>query len=193
MSTDNSGLEIVDDFLPKEVAENLEELYSKEKEWELMNQVRETHYQHVFKSASDYFPMEDEFYMAKFHRSQKLESQISNIFDKYFKPKLIEFSGKKLLEFDTRCYKLDDGDFYRTHVDDYAGTVGCVYYLNKRWCWDWGGILHIGETEGELTSIFPKFNRIVIHDMKQFRFNHFISPVASYAREPRYSIVSFNK
>jgi Rps23 Pro-64 3,4-dihydroxylase Tpa1-like proline 4-hydroxylase len=158
-----------------------------------MNQVRETHYQHVFKSTSDYFPMEDEFYMAKFHRSQKLESQISNIFDKYFKPKLIEFSGKKLLEFDTRCYKLSCEDFYRTHVDDYAGTVGCVYYLNKRWCWDWGGILHIGERDDELTSIFPKFNRLVIHDMKKFRFNHFVSPVTNYAKQSRYSIVSFNK
>ena len=193
MKNNLNGLEIIDDFLPNKVAEHLEYLYINEKKWEMLDQVRKNHYKHVFKNDSDYFPMEDESYMARFNRSSNLEKQINDIFDKYFKPKLIEFSQKKLLEFDTRCYKLDDGDFYRTHVDDYAGTVGCVYYLNKRWCWDWGGILHIGERDDELTSIFPKFNRIVIHDMKKFRFNHFISPVTNYAKQSRYSIVSFNK
>jgi len=189
----SKGLEVIDNFLPVDVANHLETLYTKDDGWELIDQVRETHYQHVFKNDSEYFPNEDEHYMARFKRSEQLEREISDIFDEYFKPKLISFSQKKLLEFDTRCYKLDHEDFYRTHIDDYAGTVGCVYYLNKRWCWDWGGILHIGERDDELTSIFPKFNRIVIHDMKKFRFNHFISPVANYAKQARYSIVSFNK
>ena len=189
----SNGLEVIDNFLPIDVANYLEALYNRNNDWELINQVRETHYQHVFKNDSDYFPNEDEHYMAKFSRSTVLEIKIAHLFKEYFKPKLISFSQKKLLEFDTRCYKLEHGDFYRTHVDDYAGTVGCVYYLNKRWCWDWGGILHIGERDDELTSIFPKFNRIVIHDMKKFRFNHFISPVTNYAKQARYSIVSFNK
>ena len=193
MKNNSEGLEIIDDFLPKDVAQHLERLYVREQEWEHIDQVRESYYQHVFKNDSDYFPKEDEYYLAKFDRSRRLEVKIAHIFKKYFEPKLIEFSQKKLLEFDTRCYKLDHEDFYRTHVDDYAGTVGCVYYLNKRWCWDWGGILHIGERDDELTSIFPKFNRIVIHDMKKFIFNHFISPVTNYAKQSRYSIVSFNK
>ena len=189
----SEGMEIIDDFLPIDVANDLEKLYSKEQDWELLDQVRENHYKHVFKNDSNYFPNEDEHYLAKFNRSTNLEVKVGDVFEKYFKPKLIQFSKKNLLEFDVRCYKLGCGNFYRTHVDDYAGTVGCVFYLTKRWCWDWGGILHIGERDDELKSIFPKFNRIVIHDMKKFRFNHFISPVTEYAKEFRYSIVSFNK
>jgi Rps23 Pro-64 3,4-dihydroxylase Tpa1-like proline 4-hydroxylase len=104
-----------------------------------------------------------------------------------------EISNNNLSDFDVRCYKLDSGDFYRTHIDSYAGIVGCVYYLQKDWCWDWGGILNIATEDESLIPIFPKFNRLVIHDMKQFRFPHFISPVTHYAKNSRYTIVSFNK
>ena len=188
-----NGYCVIDNFLPTEVANHLQKLYSKQTDWELINQVRKNHYQHVFKNDSEYFPNEDEHYMAKFSRSNKLEVKINHIFDEYFKPKLNELSGTDLLKFDMRCYKLGVGDFYRTHMDDYAGTIGCVYYINKRWSWDWGGILHIGQKDDELTSIFPKFNRIVIHDMKKFRFPHFISHVTNYAKEERFTIVSFNR
>ena len=189
-----NGFIVIDDFLPLDIANKLEQLYSVEEDWEFMNQVRENHYRHVFKTDSDLFPTEDESYLAKFSRSKSLEeSYVKGVFDEFFQSKLRELSGRDLLEFDTRCYKLDTGDFYRTHMDDYAGTIGCVYYLNKRWCWDWGGILHIGKSDDSLKSIFPKFNRIVIHDMKKFRFPHFISPVTSYAKNSRYTIVSFNK
>ena len=68
-----------------------------------------------------------------------------------------------------------------------------TFYLNKNWCWDWGGILHIGVEDDSLNSIFPKYNRLVVHDMKKFRFPHFISPVTDYAKSSRYTIVSFNK
>ena len=135
----------------------------------------------------------DEVYMARFKRSNFLENNIRDIFEKFFKPKLNELVDSELSEFDVRCYKLDIGDFYRTHIDDYAGTIGTTFYLNKNWCWDWGGILHIGEKDDSLTSIFPKYNRLVVHDMKKFRFPHFISPVTDYAKSSRYTIVSFNK
>ena len=189
-----NGLLIIDDFLPTPIAEKLESLYSTEKEWNFVDQVRENHYKHVFKTNSSFFPNENESYLAKFSRSEVLEEgYVDEVFDTFFKPKLRELSGENLLEFDTRCYKLDEGDFYRTHMDDYDGTIGCVYYLNKTWCWDWGGILHIGEKDDSLTSIFPKFNRLVVHDMKKFRFPHFISPITEYAKNSRYTIVSFNK
>ena len=187
------GFLIIDNFLPIDEANKLEKLYSSEKSWDIMDQVREKHYSHVFKMDSQTFPQKDEIYSARFQRSNTLEKEIDEIFKRFFKPTLNELAKSDLLEFDVRCYKLGEGDFYRTHMDDYAGTIGCVYYLNKRWCWDWGGILHIGKEDDSLSSIFPKFNRIVVHDMKKFRFPHFISPVTNYAKSDRYTIVSFNK
>ena len=189
----NDGFLVIDNFLPISVINKLETLFINQNEWEYLEQTRENHYKHVFKMNSSYFPEKDEVYLAKFYRSNILEREIIKIFDDFFKPKLNEISNSNLLEFDTRCYKLESGDFYRTHIDDYAGTVGCVYYLNKRWCWDWGGILHIGGEDDELKSIFPKYNRIVILNNKKFRFPHFISPVTDYAKSSRYTIVSFNK
>ena len=93
-----------------------------------------------------------------------------------------------------RCDKLTEGGYYRTHIDDYAGEIGSIYYANKRWCYDWGGILHVGDKEDDkLTSIFPKFNRIIFLNHKKFKFPHFISEVSDYAFNSRYSMITFNK
>ena len=187
------GYYIIDDFLPLDIANDLEKSYSKTNDWDIIEQFRENHYKHVHKTDSPYLPNEDEYYLAKFRRSSTLEMGIDKVFNKFFKPKMNEITNNNLSEFDVRCYKLDSGDFYRTHIDSYAGTVGCVYYLTKDWSWDWGGILNIAIEDDSLIPIFPKFNRLVIHDMKEFRFPHFISPVTDYAKNSRYTIVSFNK
>ena len=63
VKNNSEGLEIIDDFLPKDVAQHLERLYVREQEWEHIDQVRESYYQHVFKNDSDYFPKEDEYYL----------------------------------------------------------------------------------------------------------------------------------
>ncbi len=52
-----------------------------------------------------------------------------NIFDKYFKPVLKSISQSELSEYDVRCYKLDDGCHYRTHIDDWLGEIGCIYFF----------------------------------------------------------------
>lgn len=191
------GYVVIDDFLPLEKANQINELYLAQKQWEKIDQIREKHYNHVFATKSIYLPKEDEFYMARFGRSRDLEKStiINQIYNQFFVPELNRYSGCELKNFDIRCYNLNKGDFYRSHIDDYAGSIGCVYYLNKKWIWDWGGLLHINSYDGDSDSvetIFPKFNRMILLDHKKFKFPHFVSVVSEFAKEARYSIVSFN-
>jgi Rps23 Pro-64 3,4-dihydroxylase Tpa1-like proline 4-hydroxylase len=191
------GYVVIDNFLPAEVADELNSMYCSEKNWEHIDQTRKEHYQHVFATKSLYLPKADESYRARFGRSRDLEKNIrlNQIYAEHFVPPLKQFSEADLKVFDVRCYQLKPGDFYRSHIDDYAGDIGCVYYINKKWIWDWGGLLHVNSYEGDadfVDTIFPKFNRAVFLDHKKFKFPHHVSVVAEYAKESRFSIVSFN-
>lgn len=191
------GFAIIDNVLPLELAEEIYDAYYEETEWDLFNQVRENHYSHVFKSPNPFLPQEGEAYSAKFNRSSNLENLnlIKNTFNNIFVPLLKSVSPFHVDDFDVRCYKLDKNDYYRTHIDDYAGTINLIYYVNKEWRWDWGGILNVlSHDDLELCeSIFPKFNRVVLLNNKVFRSPHFVSSVEPFALNSRYSIVSFNK
>jgi len=193
---DTLGYVIVDDFLPSPAAQSLHQTYEKS-EWKLIDQKRPDHYKHVFETANDRLPRGDEPYLARFDRSGPMEQSedFQALFRSHFILNLKEISRKELTQFDSRCYRLNPGHFYRAHIDDYAGEVGIVYYLNERWCWDWGGLLTIiaGEDPDVCDVIFPKFNRLVVLNHRRFRFPHFISPVTEYAKVPRYTIVSFCK
>ena len=128
----SKGFSLVDDVLPLELAEEINEVYSQNEEWELIDQVRENHYNSILKSDNEFLPRPHEYYSAKFNRSKSLESTdiIKNTFNEYFVPLLKKVSPFEMNEFDVRCYKLDKTDHYRSHNDDYAGTVNFIYYVN---------------------------------------------------------------
>jgi hypothetical protein len=196
---EKDGYVVVDNFLPSDIANRLNEMYRSESEWNQVDQVRERHYTHVFKTKAECLPRDDEKYMAKFGRSKALEGseEFNKIYNDIIKPTISKALNINLTIFDTRCYRLLPGDLYRTHIDDYAGDVGLIYYINKRWVWDWGGILHVCQddekADSSITSVLPKFNRAVLINHKVFRFPHFISSVEQFALEPRYTIISFNR
>ena len=166
-----NGYVIIDNFLPNDDANKLEELYYHNKDWKISDQIRddlysESHFQSA-KTKSKYLPKENESYSAKFWSSDGLVSDVGNI----------------------------------THLDQWVSSVGCLYYINRDWIWDWGGIFHL-DTASEETDdsdsvipIFPKFNRALIinNTLDKFKFPHFVSHVTDYAMNPRFTLVTFGK
>jgi len=71
---ESSGYTIIDNFLDDEIANKLHNIFSGEPEssWGLIDQTREGHYSHVFKTENSNLPDENEIYFSKFSRSQKL-------------------------------------------------------------------------------------------------------------------------
>jgi len=190
-----NGYSIVDNFLPIELAKKLYDLFESQSksDWQYIDQVRKEHYRHVFKTNNQLLPKKNESYSAKFSRSEAIEvsPDFKKIINDYFLTKIREMVSDTLTKYDTRAYRLDKGDYYRTHIDSYAGNVNIIYYLNEGWIWDWGGILHIcsGEDEEYCKPIFPKFNRLILLNNKKFHSPHFISPVTEFALNPRFSVV----
>jgi Rps23 Pro-64 3,4-dihydroxylase Tpa1-like proline 4-hydroxylase len=194
---EDNGFIIVDNFLPVDVAKKLKNLFLENKNWELLSQEREKHYSDFLKTELDHFPNTEEVYTAKFWRNEKLENDdnILKVFNKYFLDSLEELNGGKFDELNIRCYYMDSDCHYRTHMDDWIGDIGCMYYFHDQWVWDWGGIVHYGLTDDSdsVVPIFPKFNRAVFSNHKKYKFPHFVSHVTDYAKEKRLSLISFGK
>jgi Rps23 Pro-64 3,4-dihydroxylase Tpa1-like proline 4-hydroxylase len=185
------GTTIMEDALPLTVAESARALYQTA-EYDHIHQERKHHYEHVFRTTSPYLPEPGEVYVASFWRSRWLENNptVSGLYTNHIKPMLEDLAGFKSEKVDLRAYKMTEGDQFRVHIDDYLGPVGFIYYLSKNWKWDWGGILMT--VEGEvMTPALPKFNQLVVLNHGKTRPPHLVTPVASFAREPRYMLLGF--
>ena len=79
------GFTIIDDILPLNLAEELNAGYKTEENWELIDQVKDTHYSHVFKFDNKFLPQNGETYYAKFNRSNSLENSklVKGVFDDF--------------------------------------------------------------------------------------------------------------
>ena len=195
---ESSGFSVVDDLLSPEDAGAVSDAFVGA-DWDMRyDQVRESHYSHVFAWNQDDFPVTENFptakepYLAQFSRSQSLEgtSLIKRVVENNIGPVLNRHFDKNVTKFDVRCYGMFEGDFMRAHVDDYAGDIGFIYYATRNWVWDWGGLLCIAQGDG-VQTLLPKHNRLAIINHGTFRNPHFVSAISSYAQDARFTIVGF--
>lgn len=182
---------IIEEAVPDSVAENARALFQTA-EYDHIHQERLHHYEHVFRTNSPYLPEPGEIYIASFWRSRSLESNptITGLYENHIRPVLEDLSGLKSEKKDLRAYRMTEGDQFRVHIDDYAGPVGFIYYLSKNWKWDWGGILMTVDGDRMIPAL-PKFNQLVIIDHGRSRPPHLVTPIAAFAREPRYMFLGF--
>ncbi len=83
------------------------------------------------------------------------------------------------------------GHFLRTHDDTYSGKerrYAYVMNLTREWEPDWGGLLHFVHDGASRGALAPGFNSLNIFQVPQ---DHFVSQVASYARQGRYLITGW--
>jgi len=75
------------------------------------------------------------------------------------------------------------------HVDVEDRRVAYVINLTRRWRPDWGGLLHFGDRDGNVTdSFFPHFNSLSLFAVPQ---THFVSYVPPFAEGERNAITGW--
>lgn len=143
-------------------------------------------YGRVEQVIEDMYPGSKERYVAQVKKSSELKSA------RPFKDAVAaidaELNHRGFTDGVLACMavKFDAGDFLREHVDP---GVGIVLYLSKDWVWDWGGLLLSRVGEGYIATR-PVFNQLVIIENKA---SHFVTPVTTYAKEPRYVLIGLKK
>lgn len=188
---ERQGMTIIADALPADVAEQARSQFVAA-DYELIDQVREHHYEHVFKTESPYLPQPGEHYLARFRRARVLEDGpfLRAFYERQIKPFLDSLANIASTKVDLRAYQMVAGDHQRIHIDEYAGPVGFIYYMSKGWKWDWGGLLLTAQGD-EVAASIPKFNQLIVLNHGKKRPPHCVTPVTPFAREPRYMLVGF--
>lgn len=168
-------------YLPREEADGLRELWDLTRDWARESQESTYGPSHQSFSAGG-LPQDGESYVASFERSASLEDH-----------QMVRNVVSGLRGTSHRCYRLLAGDGFRVHVDDYFGrSMSHVLYLSPRWEWDWGGLLHVLDDDGERCEVvLPEMNLLVTTSHEGGRTPHFVSRVAPWAASPRYMLSVF--
>ena len=187
----------IENFFNNADAEEIFNKFYKNKNWEYIVQNKPNHYSHVFKDPSSSMPDEKEPYLSSFWKNLELAD------DFFIKEKTYEAIEKNFYNFfkikdftiDIRCHKFEKNNFFRIHMDGYAGGYALTVSLNKNWKWDWGGILNIahGKNNSKLLGLLPKWNSANLLDNYNNPSPHYVTPVQDYALETRSTITCFVK
>ena len=78
------------------------------------------------------------------------------------------------------------GDYLSTHTDKGNGSVAFVLNLTQNWRPEFGGMLHVLNTDRSYTAIPPDFNSLILMEVDETNGTpHFISEVSKYATSNR--------
>jgi Rps23 Pro-64 3,4-dihydroxylase Tpa1-like proline 4-hydroxylase len=123
----------------------------------------------------------------------KSNTELNKIYEKEFVHRIQAAIKTSVDNYELSCMKCDCGDYFRAHVDGWQGNFNTIFYANKDWTYDWGGLLHVVEDKdnGYFETITPKFNRLVILYNDKFKCPHFVTPVTEYAQNSRYTLASW--
>lgn len=182
----------IQNALPSDIAIEIRNLFLAA-DYDQIKQYRRFKFSQEKDSKFLHTPNDDEVYTAEFSRSKFLETniQIQNSYFNYLKPLIENYTNHKFSHHDLRCYRMDAGGHFRIHKDDYQSTFGFIWYLNKDWKWDWGGLLITLNTDSSPNVYIPEFNKLVILNHGDSQTPHFVTEIASHAKEPRLMLVGF--
>lgn len=186
------GIEIIDQFLKIDQHNNLLDSLEKLK-YNLINQERVEHYNHVFHMEGKYYPKKNEIYSSKFNQLNEISintlnlddflSSIVNIISLKYNNKYKYFSKPVIA-------KLSEGCYYRLHMDTYAGKIGYTYFINREWIYDNGGLLNFIDSNSNIYPIIPLSNRLIIRQEENI-LPHFLSSVEKWASSDQYIIIGW--
>ena len=174
------SLVVKPDFLPAELAERVATAFEHATDWTRLRNDGQYHAEHVgMEFAGPKLPGHDETYWADFHTSMELKTAPAVV----EAVRLIMRGGRAS---DYRCYRMEPGEGFRIHSDSYfGGRYAFTLYFNRRWVWDWGGLLHVISNDGaSCRVVLPEFNLLAAVDY-QVKAPHFVSPVAAWAKQLR--------
>ena len=120
----------LDNIIPNNIAEKIRCEFDVS-DFDLISQKRTNYYERVFNNQIKFAPSINEEYSSLFYRSSFLEKKdiLIQTYLNYIKPILDELTSYNLSKYDLRAYKMCSGGHFRTHIDDYAGKLGFIWYL----------------------------------------------------------------
>jgi len=193
------------EVIPLGITEEVRKLILERKPYRIVTQHQPSFYneQAINKDYHDWFPNDDESYTASWESYANCKDEFpinSAVFD-YILPKFEILTGIKhesyhpsTLNLVLSLTKMPANGHYRIHNDAYSCRYGFVWYLNKGWKWDWGGLLLTVNSTGCASVVRPKYNNLVFLDHSKNNNNwHCVTSVESFAQEPRMSIIGFIK
>jgi Rps23 Pro-64 3,4-dihydroxylase Tpa1-like proline 4-hydroxylase len=81
------------------------------------------------------------------------------------------------------AYSYKSGDFLSHHTDDVKSKrLSFIFYLSRHWDRRFGGLLHLIDSNDDVTEVDPDYNSLVIFDVAA-KTTHFITPVEQCAGE----------